>query len=1468
MKNRFRTALWLVLLFASLKPAGAQQLRTEFFRSREVVSQEILVRFRGPTPAQRQASAPQDSDIVTRTPLGRTGALRLQSRGRNVETLLQAYASRPDVEYAEPNYVWHATDLPNDPFFPEQWALKNTGQQVPGRPAGTAGADIKAVEAWDVTEGSRSIVVGMLDTGIDYNHPDLAANVWSAPSAFSVTISGQTINCPAGTHGFNAILRNCDPKDDDGHGTSTAGIVGAAGNNAFGLTGVSRVASLIGLKFLSAAGAGTTADAVAAIEFAVQVKNRFPTTANIRVLNASWGGDNFSQLLLDEINLAGSNGMLFVTAAGNNNQNLDTTVDYPASYNSSFIIAVAATDNRDQKASFSNFGATSVDLGAPGVDVSTTTRNGFYSSQSGTSSAAPMVSGAAALVLSACSLSVLDLKSNLMGSVDAIPSLSGITVAGGRLNVNSAVRNCVGTLPPTFTLTALPRGQTIALGHVAEFNLSLPALNGFSDSISLSIPNLPQGMTADFSPQTLTGGSSTLTITTDVSVPTGNYMLNIVATGGGITRTAAVVVTSGLPVECTVVANTSEPSYSGNLSTSDAASIHRPSSFADYCVLTVEAERAVTVTLSNGFDSYLYLLSSAGDILNANDTFLSGDAGFSMTLAPGDYFLELTSTNPGETGNYTLRLQLDSPILTTMSPDLGVTGTSVDVAFTGTKFLGSPFDVEVTGCPGTTVSDVVVVNTTTATARLNLANNIGFCSVRLRGPGGPSDTRSFRIIPPPPTITSVSPAVGVQGQTVPITITGSNFIGGVMVQWRTPTGFLEALNTRSVTATTITLDLTIALFREPGAYAFIVSTNGGISNAGQFDVIAAPPVISSLNPAVGGPGLSRTIVIFGTSFTTPFQINAGPDIQVTNAVRVASNRLEATFTVAPTAAFGDYPVTVTTSTGTSAALMYSVIPPPTITSISPQRAFLGRSTTIVVSGTNFLCSTEAAIDGIGVTTGVASPTEGNCSSTSRSFVLVVSSSAPLGLRNLTVAGPNGSSNAVTINIVPVPPIISNITPPYAAQGTSSVVVVAASDLNLGTISVNVSGTGVQVTNQTVNGSSLILTLDIAGNATVGARNLTVTNSQGESDPVIFSVTPPTWPDLAVTQVLPSLLGSGFEEISVISVRNVGTKETTLPVTVTATLSYDGLSASTTSVGWVCSMVARTATCTNPLSIAVNSERVLELKITMPLVDGFFSSVVEVNSVEDYNLSNNKASNTSRIESPGVPRFVISPPSLQPGQQATLSLTINTPFPHDLFGTVTLSFTSSPPGGAMDPAVQFATGGQTVGYIIRAFSTQAQFNGGQAGPIGFQTGTVAGNLIFTATYQGGTRPAQSTSTTASVAAVAPRISTMATEKTATGFVAAFTLFSPSRRVNTLSFQFNASPPIRLSCGNLSSCSASGSTVTFQVQPLFNTWYANNTDFGSIATVRVPFTTDGTLSGTVSMTVTNETGPSNTMSFTIP
>src|SRR5262249_2194435 len=149
-----------------------------------------------------------------------------------------------------------------------------------------------------------SIVVGVVDTGIDYTHPDLAGNIWSAPTSFVVNIDGQQITCAEGTHGFNAIKRTCDPMDDAGHGTHVSGIIGASGNNGAGVSGVNRVGSIIGSKFLGSNGGGSTTDAVAAIEFLIQVKAAFPTAANIRVLSNSWGGPGYSQALLDEINSA------------------------------------------------------------------------------------------------------------------------------------------------------------------------------------------------------------------------------------------------------------------------------------------------------------------------------------------------------------------------------------------------------------------------------------------------------------------------------------------------------------------------------------------------------------------------------------------------------------------------------------------------------------------------------------------------------------------------------------------------------------------------------------------------------------------------------------------------------------------------------------------------------------------------------------------------------------------------------------------------------------------------------------------------------------------------------------------------------------------------------------------------------------------------------------------------------------
>jgi serine protease len=311
----------------------------------------------------------------------------------SVRRAIRAFRQRPEVEYAEPDYIVHAIGTPDDSLFPQMWNLLNTGQN-----GGTTGADIGATSAWNFSTGSQSVVVAVIDSGIDYTHPDLQANVWSAPSSFSNVENGVTITCDPGVHGINVVNRTCDPMDDFGHGTHVSGTIGAAGNNALGVVGVNWNVQLIGCKFLDANGGGQDSDAITCLDYVAALKSQ---GVNIVATNNSWGGGLYSQALTDAIQAQQKAGILFVAAAGNDFGDNDVNPTYPANTALPNVISVAATTDTDALATFSNIGKHTVHIGAPGQQILSTLPGNTYGTDSGTSMATPHVTGAAALLFGA-----------------------------------------------------------------------------------------------------------------------------------------------------------------------------------------------------------------------------------------------------------------------------------------------------------------------------------------------------------------------------------------------------------------------------------------------------------------------------------------------------------------------------------------------------------------------------------------------------------------------------------------------------------------------------------------------------------------------------------------------------------------------------------------------------------------------------------------------------------------------------------------------------------------------------------------------------------------------------------------------------------------------------------------------------------------------------------------------------------
>src|SRR2546425_4181390 len=427
---------------------------------------------------------------------------------------IAALRARDDVLYAEPNYLRRAIATPNDLCFPPNSSSPCFSS------VGLYGLNkIGAPQAWDTNTGSSSVVVGVVDEGIDVSHPDLQANIWTNPAPGSISgISGDV-------HGYD-FISNSGTIPAEPHATHVAGTIGAVGNNGLGVVGVNWVSSLMSLRFIDdATGSGSTAGAIRAYNYAKQMRDLWVSTngakgANIRVLNASYGGSGYSQAEEDALNALGQSGILFVAAAGNNGRNTDVQPNYPSDYLLSNVISVAATDSGDTLASFSNFGTRTVLLGAPGVSILSTTPNNTYSFFSGTSMATPHVTGAAALLCAANpNLSVNQLRALLSFNGDVVSALQGQSLSGRRLNVFKSLQamNEGDTTPPgtvgafqiatqngrNVTLSWNASGDDGAAGQASLYDVSFvdqatsavvpltsltPAISGAAQSINVNVP--------------------------------------------------------------------------------------------------------------------------------------------------------------------------------------------------------------------------------------------------------------------------------------------------------------------------------------------------------------------------------------------------------------------------------------------------------------------------------------------------------------------------------------------------------------------------------------------------------------------------------------------------------------------------------------------------------------------------------------------------------------------------------------------------------------------------------------------------------------------------------------------------------------------------------------------------------------------------------------------------------------------
>jgi subtilisin family serine protease len=484
--------------------------------SKPYVEGEVLVGFkknvgasaRGASLGKAGARVLQHLATELDRELGEAGVHRVAT-DLSVEAAIDVLRRDPNVAYAEPNYIVRHSADSNDTHYLNGtlWGMYGSDSPTASGPSGTTNANgCNAEKAWaDGNTGSTSVCVGVIDEGIQFTHPDLAANVWTNP--FETPDNGVDddgngyIDDVHGWDFFHGDKTVYDAADGDEHGTHVSGTIGAVGGNAAGVAGVNWNVTLISAKFLGPNG-GSTSGAVAALNYLRDLKTRHDI--NIVCTSNSWGGGGYTTALHTAILKAAKEGILFVAAAGNSNSNNDNVGSYPSNYTTlspsstetaadyEAVIAVAAIDSTGAKASFSSYGATTVDIGAPGVGVRSTLPGG-YGDYSGTSMATPHVSGAAALYASVnTDATAEEIRNAILANATPTSSLAGKTVTGGRLNLGGTFFTGTPEPPPSggshdVAVTSVSLPGSVKRGKTVNVNISLANQGSYSETFTVSL---------------------------------------------------------------------------------------------------------------------------------------------------------------------------------------------------------------------------------------------------------------------------------------------------------------------------------------------------------------------------------------------------------------------------------------------------------------------------------------------------------------------------------------------------------------------------------------------------------------------------------------------------------------------------------------------------------------------------------------------------------------------------------------------------------------------------------------------------------------------------------------------------------------------------------------------------------------------------------------------------------------------